>query len=518
MEIGDLVRKGQVLATAVQGESASVAGPTVALGVGAGTELSAAGDTLVATAAGYPRIERKIVDGRQTPSVCLVPLVCIGDDAMTATLTLAPPPPGGHLPTVDQLAGLLGQEGIAYGLNREILQDTLERVRVEHRMIGGILVAMGLQPIHGVDAHLRLALELGSIPGKMLGDGRIDFRERRMFPGVCKGQLIGVKVAATRGAPGFNVLGEPIAQREGRELPLRFNENVTVDEASGEIRALRAGVLSVTQNTIRVTSKLTVAGDIDLKTGNIDAKDAVEIGGTVQSGFQVKAQGDLLIGGGIRSATVSSRANIVVREGAGGRQTTIHAAGDIEIAYVEQSEMTAGGNIVVHKNVYYSRLLAGGDILCRHESRIFGGLLLAGGNLVVGSVGSDNAPPAQLVAGTDARRYLRYEALLREIQGKEDELEHCLNLHGHNSGLPFHRFMTGELEEMHQELGRLDLASDIHTARHQGPVGGVIVVQGMIHAGTRLRIGNLTMVLETALTACRLTRSGNRQEIVARPL
>ena len=86
-----------------------------------------------------------------------------------------------------------------------------------------------------------------------------------------------------------------------------------------------------------------------------------------------------------------------------------------------------------------------------------GGIVMAGGNL---SVGHDNASPALLAAGTDSKQYLRYEALHEEIMDKDDELERCLQLHGHDSRLPFHLNMTEELEEMHKDLNKLNLATD----------------------------------------------------------
>jgi len=530
VEIGELVKRGQVVASLVQNDPLALTSPAakirpakpVILVAGPYTELSAVGDSLSATTAGYPRVVKERGADQETLTISIVPLICISDDRMEAGLTLYPPLPGSPLLSVDEMVDLLRREGISYGLNREILRDALERSRAEGKLMRGILVAMGLRPIAGVDARLRFDLEVGSIPGKILGDGRIDFRERRMFTGVRKGQRIAVKVPATKGTPGINVLGEPVAQKEGKDLPVRAGDNVVVDEASGEIRAARAGVLSVVQNTIKVTSKLTISGDIDLKTGNIDAQDAVEIGGTVQPGFQVKAHGDLLISGGIRSAIVSSRGNIVVREGAGGRQTTIHAAGDIDIAFVEQTGMTAGGAIVIRKNVYHSRIFAGGDIVCQKDSRIFGGILMAGGNLVVGGVGSSNAPPALIAAGTDGKRYLRHEALSQEILEKEEELEHCLQLHGHDSGLPFHLTMTEELEEMHLELERLNLASEPRVATSEDPAqklrGRAITVQGLVYAGTRLRIGNVATVLEAPMVTCKFILSEDLQEIVAHPL
>jgi uncharacterized protein (DUF342 family) len=389
-------------------------------------------------------------------------------------------------------------------------------------MMSGILIAMGLRPIPGVDAYLRFEIEIGAIPGKILGDGRIDYHERRMFIGVRKGQLIATKVPATRGTSGINVLGLPIGQKEGQNLTVTAGENVLYDEKSGEIRATKPGVLSVVQNTIKVSSKLTIPGDINFSTGNIEAHDSVEIGGAVQSGFRVDAQGDLKINGGVRSATVMSQGNVLVKEGVVGKQTVMRVAGDLDVLFVEQAGITAGGTIIIRKNAYFSRIVAGGDIVCEKEGRILGGIIMAGGNLHLGQVGSENAVPALLAAGTDGKQYLKYEELHKELVEKEEEVEHCLQMYGHDSQHPSCLTMSEELEELRGELKRLNLATDKRADTPEELAGKLrsrtISVEGLIYAGTMLRIGNVKTVLEITTAARKFTLSHDLQEIVAHPL
>jgi len=532
VEIIELVRRGQVLANLVQTDNPPSSGKeshekahpprSVILLPGQHTALSVTGDSLLASVAGYPKSLSHHTENEDTLTISMIPLVSVSHDKMEASLTLYPPLPRTPPLELNELVELLEQEGIRYGLNHEILQDCLKQSRDEQKVMHEVLIAMGLRPIPGVDASLRTEMEMGSIPGKILGDGRIDFHERRMFIGVRKGQLIATKVPATCGTPGVNVLGETIGQKEGQDLKVSVGENVLYDEQSGEIRAAKPGVLSMVQNAIKVTSKLTIPGDVNLSTGNIDARDAVEIGGSVQSGFQVNAHGDLVINGSVRSATIVSQGNVLVKEGVTGKQTSMRVVGDVDIVFIEQAAITAGGTVIVRKNVYYSRIFAGGDILCQEESRIFGGITVAGGNLRVGQVGSDNAAPALIAAGTDGKQYLRYEALHQEIVEKEDELEHSLQLHGHDSGLPFHLAMTEELEELHHELIQLNLATDKRTDSPEELAAKSrnrhIAVSGVIVAGTQIRIGNVTTVLETDVTSRKFTLSEDLQEIISLPL
>ncbi|MDO8946382.1 MAG: FapA family protein [Desulfocapsaceae bacterium] len=525
-ETVELVRPGQIIASlSFDNSTPATASSSTKHSVmipGPNTQFSARGDSLLAIVAGYPQITRKQNGNEETVIFMITPLIIISPDQMEASLTLYPPLPKTPPLQVDELAELIKQAGIRYGLNREILRGCLEQSTTELKIITDALVAKGSLPIAGLDAHLRFEVEIGSIPGKIMGNGKIDFHERKMFISVRKGQLIATKVPATTGNPGTNVLGHPIPQQQGQNITVSAVDNAGYDEDSGEIRAIKPGVLSVVNTTIKVSSKLTIPGDINFSTGNIEANDAVDIGGSVLPGFQVNAHGDLKISGGVRSATVISQGNVLIQEGVSGKQTVMRVTGDVDIPFVEQATITAGGTIIIRRQAYYSRIFAGGDIHCQEESKLIGGITMAGGNLSLGQVGSDNAVPALIAAGTDGKQYLRYESLLQEITEKEDELEHALQLHGHKSQLPFHLTMTEELEEMNSDLYKMNLATDKKADTPEELAYRLrsrsIKVHGQIFAGSLLRIGNVTKLLGTTTSSRKFTLSEDLQEIISLPL
>lgn len=520
LETIELVKPEQILASLPLPAATSeetIPATTTELLPGLHTHFSATGNALLATVAGYPQIKQDINKKGATVIISITPLVTISPDKMAAYLTFYPPLPGSPPIQCEALEELLQQAGIGYGLNREILLGYLEQSQEELTIITDALIAKGSQPIAGQDAHLRFELELGAIPGKIMGDGRIDFHERKMFTSVRKGELIATKVPATNGTVGTNVLGFLLPQQAGQDIKVSTVDNAIFNAESGEVRASKPGIVSVVDNTIRVCSKLTIPGDINFSTGNIEAKDTVDIGGSILPGFQVSAHGDLRIVGGVRSATVISHGNLVIKEGASGKQTTMRVSGDVDIPFVEQATITAGGTVIIRRQAYYSRIFAGADIHCQEDSKIIGGITMAGGNLSLGQVGSDNAAPALLAAGTDAKQYLRYETLQQEILEKEEELERCLQLHGRNSLLPFRQVMTEELAEMNHDLHKLNVATckkeDSPEERNNRLKKLSIKVYGQIFAGTLLRIGNITTMVEKTITARKITLSDNMQEL-----
>ena len=107
-----------------------------------------------------------------------------------------------------------------------------------------ITIARGLLPINGKDAYFRFEIETGPIPGKILKDGTIDFRERRIFTGVDENQVIAIKIPQTSGTPGMNVLGEVISPQPGNDLAVKVSGDVNYSPETGQVTATKAGVLS----------------------------------------------------------------------------------------------------------------------------------------------------------------------------------------------------------------------------------------------------------------------------------
>ena len=251
VETIELVKPGQLLA--FLNPAADTKSPTpeqqkppakqVILTPGNHTQLSARGDSLLAIVAGYPQITKTTNANEETLTISIRPLVTISPDQMEASLTLYPPLPKTNPLTVEELTSLLKQAGIRHGMNEEILRDCLEQSRTEQHIITDALIASGSLPINGLDAHIRFEIEIGSIPGKIMGDGKIDFHERRMFIAVRKGQLLATKVPATIGTPGATVTGQPIPQKPGADLTVNVVDNASYNEESGEVHATKPGIL-----------------------------------------------------------------------------------------------------------------------------------------------------------------------------------------------------------------------------------------------------------------------------------
>ncbi len=458
---------------------------------------------LLATTTGYPalRISRK--GQSEQLHLGVDPLIKLTEDGMQALLCLKPAPPGEPMPDAQRITQWLDTLGIRFGRLPQAINQALERCSRDQQPCTE-LVALGRLPVKGRDAWLRFAMDIGPLPGKVMGNGDIDFRERNLFIGVNKDQVIAVRVPPTPGAAGCDVFGEEIAPVAGKDIAVRVTDDAAFDPENGEIRAVRAGVLSlVSDGAVKVCSRQVISQDIDFKTGNIVSRDALEIRGSVKPKFRVNALGDILIRGTIEKAQVRSDANIVAQTGMVGDYAVMHSRGDVDITYVERGRIFAGGSIVLRKSGYYCRLHAGGNITAAPTTRILASQVVAGGSLVLGTVGSDNAEPALVAAAVAPAQLQKMYTLRREVAAHLEALEKLRRRLGYETENEEIDELRQEYEESEKNLQQLNLiTAETSTSSDQGlshALECTITVKGSIYVGTEIRLGNSRMLLPSTM-------------------
>jgi uncharacterized protein (DUF342 family) len=459
---------------------------------------------LLATATGYPSYGITRKGTSEQLRLGIKPLIRITADNMQALLSLKPAPPGETLPAQGQIEQVLDEQQIIYGRLPQAIHQCLQQCSQEQRPLT-VPVALGVLPIKGRDAWLRFAMDIGPIPGKVMGNGEIDYRERNMFIGVNKDQVIAVRVPPTPGSPGRDIHGNTIAQAPGKDIAIRATDDAVYDQETNEIRALRSGVLSmVSEGAVKVCSRQVISQDIDFKTGNIVSRDALEIRGSVKPKFRVNALGDILIRGNIEKAQVRSDANVVVQTGMVGDHSVIRCRGDVDIQFVERGPIFAGGSILVRKSGYYCRLHTDGNLNSAPGSRILASQLVAAGSLVVDTIGSTNAEPSLLAAAVSPKQLQSMFTLRREVAAHRAALDDLRRRLGPEAESEELDELLDEYRQSRKTLEQLNLiGTDAAKASDQGlslALECSILVKGTVFAGTKIRIGNSHMVLAMTMS------------------
>ncbi len=516
---GALVTTGQPLLTLPM-LSNQKNSPVVILEAGEYTQLRSDGCELLSCCYGYPRITVAKKDDISVICASLIPLVEVSKDGMEARINLFPPLLEEDSPNLDIILLALKQQGVLYGIDRHALETVLIKLKEDGQPLLSQLTARGKAPVEGKDAYIRFEVEIGPLPGKILADGSIDFRERLMFVGVKKDQLLACKVPATKGHPGINLAGEQLEATDGKDIAVKISEDIHYCESDGTIRATVSGVLSVVgEDTIRVSSKQQIEGDVDFTTGNIRSNDSVDISGSVLPNFLVSVKGNVSIGGSIQSGSVNSHGNIVIKGGVVGRKSQIRVQGDADVQYIEKGLLAAGGNIVIRTGAYYSSIQAGGNIHCPENVKIVGGDVVAGGCLNCGQIGSPRSERIHIAVGTDPYRYMRYQDLQKEYHEALQETQRWYHRHGRMLKLPERMHdLEIKLRAIEQELSTLNLIPNtpefsrgesafFHTLAS-------ITTHTGITSGNIIRIGNEVLEIEHNLAGCIVKLDPKTAEIV----
>ena len=143
------------------------------------------------------------------PTECGVQIV-LTEDA-TEAYARCTAPAGEQLMILTEFLDLLRLKEISFGIEEdEAIEAWLKAPGAEP-----FLVARGVAPLPGKDGSVTYNFETDyTNPGKLLEDGRIDFRERGSIPFVSKGDVLAAKDMPSPGKNGMNVLGEAILVEE----------------------------------------------------------------------------------------------------------------------------------------------------------------------------------------------------------------------------------------------------------------------------------------------------------------
>ena len=105
-------------------------------------------------------------------------------------------------------------------------------------------------------------------------------------------------------------------------------------EADGEL--VRDGTV------ITVQQVHTVAGDVDMTSGNVNFPGIVRVNGTVQPGFRILAAGDIEVDETVDAALLSSEGSILIGQGIKGEgKAIVRSKKDITALFAEQAMLLA---------------------------------------------------------------------------------------------------------------------------------------------------------------------------------
>ncbi len=421
--------------------------------------------------------------------------VLVSRDRMEAFLQIDLPE-GARKPDAETVMEKIDKSGVLFGLLPESIDLAIRQPGLR------ILCAKGQAAENGQDATIEymVDLERRGKPAETV-DGGVDFKNLGLYINVEKGQVLAVKHLPGQGVEGYDVCGNSIPPRAGKDLVLHPGANVLIEEGSKLVAAVN-GTVTAAGGKISVSPVLNIKSDVDLSTGNIDFAGDVVINGSVQEGFSVRAGGNVDIAGMVSGGNVKG-CNVTIRQGILGlNKGLVEASGTVVAKFVENARVTADQDILINDVVLHSQLSAGKKVRVEGKrGQIVGGVTSAGDEILVKSAGSSSATPTELQAGVNPKLREAYLAMRKDLKAAETSLDQLqkglFTLRSIDKAkLPPEKqelllkitraqFSTmGQVETMRKKMAELEIA-------YEELKGGQVKVSDYVYPGVKIVIGSL---------------------------
>lgn len=231
------------------------------------------------------------------------------------------------------------------------------------------------------------------------GDAAVSHYSFNHIVTVDEGDLIGTLKPFEPSRDGSDVFGNRIAPR-GRPKKLSIHETIEqTDDDPCKLISRVAGKIAAEPSGVRINEILYIAGDVDFSCGNLDATTDVDVKGNVQDRFEVKSVGTITVGGAIEAAMVEAAKDILVRGSIIGRNSGhVRAGGDLIARFAQEATISSDGDMRVIKGLMSCHAETESRFMGENAS-IIGGVLWAGGNAEVATVGSEANVPTRVFLG-----------------------------------------------------------------------------------------------------------------------
>lgn len=397
--------------------------------------------------------------------------------------------------TAESLVAFLERNGIRFGIQQEVIQTAVQQGFLERTRI-----AQGEPVIHGEDGWFEYLVKDTCAGPQQREDGSVDFRELNLLTSVPAGTPLMQYHPPTEGIPGMDIRGKIIPPQKGQERRLlegkgtcRSPDNPHILIAAVPGRPVRAF------QTVRVENLIEL-DEVGVKSGHVSFDGSVIVKGNVQSGYRVRAGGDIVIQGSVEDAILEADGNLTIQGSVfGGQNTCLFAKGNILAHFIQQAQIACQGSLHVYEGLFHCQVRSLGPVrvgLAQGKGQINGGQVSSGHLIQARVVGSAAATTTSLFLGVDplieARLSDLEEALRLNKRQLEENLKSLIYIRTQAQNL-VHRQQELEKERSELMIAGNTLTDEVLFLREQIKHASQlpnckVLVQNQLYAGVRINI------------------------------
>ena len=351
----------------------------------------------------------------------------IEKDKMKAFVEVTRPLGAGAPCTLETVKTLLAEKNVVYGID----EDRINEAVMEQNWGRKVLVAEGKPVQNGTDAIIsyNFLLPEKKLTPKVNESGSVNFYEIGLVNNVSSGTLLAERTPPVPGESGINVLGQESVPKPGKDFLLPKGKNTVSNETGTKLFATIDGQITVIDRKVSVSPILQINSDVDFNTGNIDFIGSVIIKGNINSGFTVKAQGDIEVGGFVEAAEVIANGSILIKGGIkAGNKGMVKAGENLSARFIENSQVEAGRDIIVKDVIMQSYVRAGRSVIVNDKkATIVGGLIQATESIEAKILGSQLATRTIFEVGVNPYYREEYQKLTKIRTEKKKVMDNLNN-------------------------------------------------------------------------------------------
>lgn len=287
-----------------------------------------------------------------------------------------------------------------------------------------VVIAKGQTPKVGEDGRYEFFFDV-DIKAKpvRLEDGSVDYQNAKWFELVEKDQTIVKYHPATFGENGYNIWGEVLPAKKGKEQTVLSGKGFAILDDKCTYVATMNGKVDYKDGRIEINNVLALK-DVNLATGNIFFDGSIYIQGSVGDGITIEATKDILVDGFIGASTLKAGGDVILRQGnnAAGKGKVM-ADGSVSGSFFEGANVEAGENIFANYCMN-SHLDANDRIeISGRNGVLVGGVTCAGACVQAFNIGNAAGVATKLIVGNKKEILIKEAKVLEKQKTVTKELK-----------------------------------------------------------------------------------------------
>lgn len=324
----------------------------------------------------------------------------------------------GNLPSYNEIVEILHAEKIVTIITGEKYSKQISAIDLENPRLTRVLVAEGRDPVNGYDEYFEPLLSFEKQAGRILSDGRIDYKEVGSIIQVQKNQEILQCIPGVKSDDGYDIYGEKVLAVKEDKGGYKKGENLLQSGFDPSIYVSGIdGCINIENDKVSVLPVAVINGDVGLDSGNITFNGTVHVTGSVLPGFKVQADSDIIVDKDVEDAQLTAGGDITVKLGVVGKESVkLVANGNITARFMQNVKVEAGKSVIVDDSIINCDIVSYDTVTVKGKAgKIIGGKVAALYEIKAHTIGTQTETMTSLTVG---RNFILEE----EISKKRTEI------------------------------------------------------------------------------------------------